>query len=384
MENLVIARGNDASATGPRGRRGKRVLVTGADGYIGSILVPLLVERGYEVDGLDTGYYRAGWLYHALGDRGRMLTRDIRLVTAADLSPYEAIFHLAELSNDPLCQFDERTTYDINHRASVALAENAKRAGVRRFIYASSCSVYGVVESGEANESTPVNPQTAYAHCKLLVERDVSALADRHFAPIFLRNATAFGPSPRMRFDIVLNNLAGTAWTTGCIDMTSDGTPWRPLVHVLDICAAMIAAYEAPLYAVANEVFNVGAAGQNYRVREIVDTVSQVFPVKYVTVGRKGGDNRSYRVNFDKIRRHMPAFECRHDVWAGARQLHGLFQRIGLTEAMFTAPPFIRLRQLQRLLDTRQIDSLFYWYDHDLSGNAAVRSVFDPAGKAVG
>jgi hypothetical protein len=146
----------------------------------------------------------------------------------------------------------------------------------------------------------------------------------------------------------------------------------------------MIAAYEAPLYAVANEVFNVGQADQNYRVRDIVDTVSQVFPVKYVTVGRRGGDNRSYRVNFDKIRRHIPGFACQHDVWSGARQLHSLFQRIGLTEAMFTAPPFIRLRQLQRLLDTRQIDSLFYWYEHDLSGNAAGRSVRDPAGKAVG
>ena len=381
MENLVVARGG---ATGQRGRRAKRVLVTGADGYIGSVLTPLLMARGYDVDGLDTGYYRAGWLYHATGDRARIITRDVRQVTAEDLEGYEAIFHLAELSNDPLCQFDERATYDINHRGSVALAENAKRAGVRRFIYASSCSVYGVVTDDEATEATPVNPQTAYADCKVKVERDVSALADQNFAPTFLRNATAFGPSPRMRFDIVLNNLAGMAWTTGCLELTSDGTPWRPLVHVLDICGAMIAAFEAPLYAVANEVFNVGENGQNYRVSEIVDTVSEVFQVKYVSVGKKGGDNRSYRVSFGKIRKHLPTFECRRDVWTGARQLHDIFQRIGLTEAMFLAPPYIRLRQLRRLLDTHQIDPLLYWNDHDISGIAPGRSVLGDAGKAVG
>jgi len=381
MEDLVVAQSGMARR---RGHSAKRVLVTGADGYIGSVLTALLLERGYDVDGLDTGYYRAGWLYHATGDRVRIFTRDIRDVSADDLEGYEAVFHLAELSNDPLCQFDEKVTYDINHRASVALAENAKRAGVRRFIYASSCSVYGVVTDDEATESTPVNPQTAYATCKVLVERDVSALASQDFAPTFLRNATAFGPSPRMRFDIVLNNLAGMAWTTGCLELTSDGTPWRPLVHVADICGAMIAAFEAPLYAVANQVFNVGADGQNYRVSDIVETVSKVFDVKYVSVGKKGGDNRSYRVSFGKIRKHLPAFECRHDVWAGARQLHSVFQRIGMTEAIFHAPPFIRLRQLHRLLETSQIDPLFYWKQHDISGIAIGRGVLGDAGKAVG
>ena len=342
------------------------------------------MARGYDVDGLDTGYYRAGWLYHDICERPRTITRDIRTVTADDLEGYEAVFHLAELSNDPVCQFDERATYDINHRASVALAGNAKRAGVRRFIYASSCSVYGVVTGEEATETTGVNPQTAYANCKVMVERDVSALADRDFSPTFLRNATAFGASPRMRFDIVLNNLAGMAWTTGCLEMLSDGTPWRPLVHVLDICDAMIAVLEAPLYAVSNQVFNVGDDRQNYRVREIVDTVSDVFPVRYVTVGNNGSDNRSYRVSFDKIRQHLPAFACRRDVRAGARQLLSVFQHIGLTEEMFKSAPFIRLRQLRHLVDTRQLDSLFYWYEHDFSGIAPVRGVADQAGKAVG
>ena len=384
MENLVIARSADTRLPGSRAPREKRVLVTGSDGYIGSILAPLLIARGYEVDGLDTGYYRAGWLYHDVAQRPRTMTRDIRTVTAEDLEGYEAVFHLAELSNDPVCQFDERATYDINHRASVALAENAKRAGVRRFIYASSCSVYGVMTGEEATEATKVNPQTAYANCKVMVERDVTELADRDFSPTFLRNATAFGASPRMRFDIVLNNLAGMAWTTGCLEMTSDGTPWRPLVHVLDICDAMIAAFEAPLYAVSNQVFNVGDERQNYRVREIVATVSDVFPVKYVAIGRNGGDNRSYRVSFDKIKQHLPAFSCRRDVRAGARQLLNVFQHIGLTEAMFNAPPYIRLRQLRHLVDTRQLDSLFYWYENDLSGIAPARSLADTAGEAVG
>ncbi|HEX7005861.1 MAG TPA: SDR family oxidoreductase [Alphaproteobacteria bacterium] len=381
---MVIGRGAEARASYPRSSRGRRVLVTGADGYIGSILTPLLMARGYEVDGLDTGYYRAGWLYHDVCERPRMITRDIRTVTADDLEGYEAVFHLAELSNDPVCQFDERATYDINHRASVALAENAKRAGVRRFIYASSCSVYGVVTGEEATEATKVNPQTAYANCKVMVERDVSALADRDFSPTFLRNATAFGASPRMRFDIVLNNLAGMAWTTGCLEMTSDGTPWRPLVHVLDICEAMIAVFEAPLYAVANQVFNVGDDRQNYRVRDIVATVSEVFPVRYVAIGRNGSDNRSYRVSFEKIRQHLPTFACRRDIKAGARQLLAVFRHIGLTEAMFTAPPYIRLKQLRHLVDTHQLDSLFYWYEHDFSGVAPVRGVADTAGEAVG
>src|SRR5690606_29686040 len=192
LENMVIGRGTEARAPYPRLSHGRRVLVTGADGYIGSILTPLLMARGYEVDGLDTGYYRAGWLYHEVWEQPSRLKLNISTMTADYLQGYEAVFHLAELSNDPVCQFDERATYDINHRASVALAENAKRAGVRRFIYASSCSVYGVVTGEEATEATKVNPQTAYANCKVMVERDVSALADRDFSPTFLRNATAF------------------------------------------------------------------------------------------------------------------------------------------------------------------------------------------------
>lgn len=367
MENLVAP-----AEAGPRGRSGgkpgkPRVMVTGVDGYIGCILSARLIERGYEVDGLDTGFYQHGWLYHDGRDRPRVLCRDTRRVTPEDLRGYDAVVHLAELSNDPLCEFDEASTYDVNYQGSVALAQKAKAAGVRRFIYSSSCSVYGVAADEEKTEKSAVNPQTAYARCKVLVEQAVSAMADRDFAPIFLRNATAFGASPRMRFDIVLNNLAGLAWTTRCIRMTSDGTPWRPLVHVQDICDAVTASLEAPVVAVANEVFNVGDDGQNYRIREIVDAVAKTFPGCSVETGSSRGDNRSYRVSFVKIREHLPGFRCRWDVESGAKQLRQVFERIGMTEQIFTAPPFTRLQQLKQLLTTQQIDANLFWRSHDLS-----------------
>lgn len=367
MENLVAP-----AEAGARGRGGDkpgkpRVLVTGVDGYIGCILSARLIERGYEVDGLDTGFYQNGWLYHDGRDRPRVLCRDTRRVTPEDLRGYDAVVHLAELSNDPLCEFDEASTYDVNYQGSVALAQKAKAAGVRRFIYSSSCSVYGAAADEEKTETSAVNPQTAYARCKVLVEQAVSAMADRDFAPTFLRNATAFGASPRMRFDIVLNNLAGLAWTTRCIRMTSDGTPWRPLVHVQDICDAVAFSLEAPVEAVANEVFNVGDDGQNYRIREIVDAVAKTFPGCSVEVGSSRGDNRSYRVSFGKIREHLPGFRCRWDVESGAKQLRQVFERIGMTEQIFTAPPFTRLQQLKQLLTTQQIDANLYWRSHDLS-----------------
>ncbi len=214
---------------------GMRVLVTGVDGYIGSVLGPGLLEQGFEVVGLDCGFYREGWLYNDPRPRPLTVTKDVRRILPKDVEGFDAVVHLAELSNDPLSELSENTTYNINHLGSVALARACKEAGVSRFVYTSSCSVYGAAaDGGERNEQSAPEPQTAYARCKVLVERDVGALADPDFSPVFLRNATAFGASPRMRFDIVLNNLAGFAWTTREIRMTSDGTPWRPLVHVED------------------------------------------------------------------------------------------------------------------------------------------------------
>jgi nucleoside-diphosphate-sugar epimerase len=269
--------------------------------------------------------------------------------------------HMAELSNDPLGQLAPDITYDINHVGSIRLAEEAHRAGVKRFVYMSSCSVYGVAEGDYVDEESPVNPQTAYAVCKTLVERDVQKLAGDNFSPTFLRNATAYGASPHMRFDIVLNNLAGLAWTTKKIAMTSDGTPWRPLVHGLDIVRAIRAVLEAPREAVHNQIFNVGDTSHNYRVREIAEIVAETFPGCTVSFGASGEDNRSYRVSFDKIRRHLPDFHCAWDARRGARQLYSLFKRIEMSSEVFEYRTFTRLKQLEYLLRTRQIDKNFYW-----------------------
>ena len=269
--------------------------------------------------------------------------------------------HLAELSNDPLGELNERTTYDINHLGSVKLAQACKAAGVPRLVYTSSCSVYGAAEDGnERDEQSSPNPQTAYAKCKVLVERDVGALADDTFSPVFLRNATAFGASPRMRFDIVLNNLAGFAWTTNVIKMTSDGTPWRPLVHVEDICQAIGLALRAPREAIHNQIFNVGDNAQNYRIREIATIVGQEFKGCSVTFGQPSGDNRSYRTSFDKIRRHLPDFKCRWSAQLGARQLYNVFSRIQMSKETFEFRAFTRLQELKHLISTHQIDPDFY------------------------
>jgi nucleoside-diphosphate-sugar epimerase len=339
-----------------------KVLITGADGYIGAVLAPLMLERGYEVTGLDCGYYRNGWFYNDDRTWPPIVGKDIRRVTVADLQGFDAVVHLAELSNDPLGEHDPRITFDINHRGSVGLAEAAKRAGVTRFVYTSSCSVYGAAADGSPrDETSPTAPQTAYAQCKLLVERDVKRLADERFTPVFLRNATAFGASPRMRFDIVLNNLAGWAWTTREIRMTSDGTPLRPLVHVNDICEAIIACLEAPAERVRNEIFNVGDDSQNYRIRDIAEIVAASFPGCTVTFGPPSGDNRSYRVSFAKIRQHLPGFRCRWSAQRGAAQLHRVFERIAMPKEVFTYRAFTRLEQLKHLLATGQIDNDFYW-----------------------
>lgn len=337
-----------------------KVLVTGTGGYIGSRLAPALVARGHEVTGLDTDYYVEGLLYGTPA-AVRNIRRDIRCVESSDLEGFDAVVHLAELSNDPLGELNPELTFRINHQGSVRLARLCREAGVPRFVYSSSCSVYGVGEGDAKTEESATCPQTAYARCKTLVERDVLELADEGFSPTFLRNATAYGPSPRMRFDIVLNNLAGLAWTTREITMTSDGTPWRPLVHVDDISEAMACVLEAPREAVHAQIFNVGDDRENYRVREIAGLVAEAFPGCRVAFGTNGGDNRSYRVSFAKIRRHLPAFTCRRDARVGAQELHELFQSVGMTPDTFQARPFTRLRQLNHLIETGRLNSELFW-----------------------
>ncbi|MGE3841714.1 MAG: NAD-dependent epimerase/dehydratase family protein [Vicinamibacterales bacterium] len=339
----------------------RRVLVTGVDGYLGSLLGPELIRRGYDVIGFDTGFYKDRSLFCSDGTTPLTVAKDLRHLTVDDFNGIDAVVHMAELSNDPTGELAPNITYDINHAGSVRLAALAKSAGVRRFVYMSSCSVYGVADRDIVDETSPVNPQTAYAVCKVRVENDVRPMADATFAPTFLRNATAYGASPRMRFDIVLNNLAGLAWTTRRIAMTSDGTPWRPLVHGLDICSAIVAVLGSPVEAVHNEVFNVGDTAHNYQVRQIASIVGETFPGCAVSFGPPSADNRSYRVAFDKIRRHLPSFSCSWDAARGARQLLDLFTRIDMTAEVFEFRTFTRLKQLQYLIRTQQIDPGFFW-----------------------
>lgn len=338
-----------------------RVFVTGSDGYIGTVLTPVLAERGHAVVGLDARFYGQCRLYDGPPPPPRTVVKDIRRITPYELEGFDAVVHMAELSNDPLGRLCPAITRRINHQASVELARNCRRAGVERFVYTSSCSVYGTGGDDLCTEASEPCPQTIYARCKVMVERDVGALADDRFSPTFLRNATVFGASPRMRFDLVLNNLCGVAWTTGEIRMTSDGTPWRPLVHVRDVAEAIACTLEAPREAVHGRILNVGRTSQNHRVRDIAEIVAEWFPGCRTTFGRSDGDSRSYRVSFDRIHEHLPTFRCRHDARAGAGELRRLFERMGLTREEFRSRRFTRLEQIQHLLRTRQIDEDFYW-----------------------
>tara|TARA_R110002072_G_scaffold77394_1_gene180532 strand:- start:135 stop:1172 length:1038 start_codon:yes stop_codon:yes gene_type:complete len=341
-----------------------RVLITGTEGYIGMRLAAWLTGHGHHVTGLDAGFYSDGTLYL---DRGNIpqapltLLKDLRTVSAEDFVGYDAVVHLAELSNDPLGEHQRENTFHINHQGSLRIAHAAREAGVKRFVYASSCSVYGAASVDIVDETSAVNPQTAYAECKTLVERDLGVMASDDFSVVFLRNATAYGPSPRMRFDIVLNDLCALAWTTGKIAMISDGSPWRPIVHIEDICEAMRCALEAPIFAVNGEVFNVGANSENYRIREIAQIVAEVFPGCEVSTGPPSGDNRSYRVSFDKISTDLPGFTARWTAAAGARELKQLFERIEMSADTYEFRAFTRLKQLKYLQASGQLDAQLYW-----------------------
>jgi nucleoside-diphosphate-sugar epimerase len=341
-----------------------KILVTGTEGYIGARLAPMLRSHGHDVVGLDSGLYRDGCLYlDPLGMQSapRTVYKDLRLVTPQDFEGFDAVIHLAELSNDPLGQNRPEITFRINHEGSVRIAQAAKAAGVKRFVYASSCSVYGLGSGEFLDESAMPNPQTAYAQCKVLVERDVGALADADFAAVFLRNATAYGPSPRMRFDIVLNDLCALAWIHKRIAMVSDGSPWRPIVHIEDICQAMRCAVEAPADAINGQVFNVGATTENYQVRDIARIVAEAFPGCEVSAGPPSKDNRSYRVNFDKIATKLPGFAAQWTARRGAEELRRLFQRIEFSQDTYEFRAFTRLKQLKYLQRTAQIDDDLFW-----------------------
>jgi nucleoside-diphosphate-sugar epimerase len=341
-----------------------RVFVTGVNGYIGAVLAPYLLQRDIDVRGLDTGYYRDGWLYsdnQQLSATPFTLNKDLRRVSETDMQGCDAVVHLAELSNDPLGENNPTITHKINHEGSVRLAQMARNVGIERFVYTSSCSVYGAGTGEMLDETAKPKPQTAYAECKVLVERDVGAMSNRDFSPVFLRNATAYGPSPRMRFDIVLNDLCALAWTTHKIAMVSDGSPWRPLVHVLDICEAIHCALLAPADFVRGKIFNVGQDSENYRVREIAQIAASEFPGCVVSAGPPSRDNRSYRVSFARIHRELPGFKCSYTARDGARQFRDLFERIQFGPDNYHFRAFTRLKQLKYLQSTKQIDAEFFW-----------------------
>ncbi|MBW4697978.1 MAG: SDR family oxidoreductase [Aphanocapsa lilacina HA4352-LM1] len=341
-----------------------KILATGTEGYIGTLLGGVLLERGHEVTGLDTGFHKVGWLYNGVRQAPLHIRKDIRHISEEDLAGYDAIVHLAELSNDPVGQLNPTITYDINHLSTVELAKKAKRAGVSRFVYMSSCSVYGAGGDKYSTEQSAVNPLTAYARCKIFVERDLAPMADDNFSPTFLRNATAYGPSPRMRFDLVVNSLAGYAWTAKEIRMESDGTPWRPFVHVLDMCQAIYCALEAPRQVVHNEIFNVGENTENYQVKDIARIIAETFPGCKLILGSNPTDKRDYKVCFDKINAELPGFRCRRNVALGARQLLEIFSKINMSTELFEFRGHTRLKQIQHLLETGQIDDELFWYEY--------------------
>ena len=338
-----------------------RVLVTGHKGYIGTAMVPMLLRAGHDVLGVDSDLYRNSTYGMELPHIPEII-KDIRDLEKKDLRGVDAVIHLAGLSNDTLGDLDQDLTYRINHAASVRLASMAKESGINRFIFSSSCSNYGAAGAGMQDESAALNPITPYAISKVMVERDVAELADDHFTPVFMRNATAYGVSPRMRFDIVLNNLTAWAYTTGQVLLKSDGTPWRPLVHIEDISLAAIAMLEAPAEIVRKQAFNVGLTSENYQMRELAEIVKETVPDCEVRFAEGAEpDKRNYRVDFSKYQRTFPGYGLQWTVKSGAKQIYDSYRHYGLNREEYEGPKYKRIAQIKYLLSTGQLDSSLRW-----------------------
>lgn len=338
-----------------------KVLVTGHHGYIGSVLVPQLTAAGHHVVGLDTMYF-AGCDFGPDAPAVPCIRKDVREIIAADLAGCDAVIHLAALSNDPLSNLNPVCTYDINQHASVRLARLSKEAGVERFLFSSSCSLYGTAGDALVTEDAPFNPITPYGESKVGAERAMATLADDRFSPVYLRNATAYGVSPRLRADLLVNNLVGHAYLTGDVLILSDGTPWRPLVHVEDIAAAFLAVLHAPRDAVHNQAFNVGRSDENFRVRDVAEFVRDSVPGSTVAYAAGGGpDPRCYRVDADKLPRMVPSYRPRWSVREGIAQLHAAYRRFGLRREDFLGARYQRIAHIRELREHGRLRQDLRW-----------------------
>ncbi|HEY6175930.1 MAG TPA: SDR family oxidoreductase [Kofleriaceae bacterium] len=338
-----------------------RVLVTGHRGYIGVELVPLLRKAGFDVVGLDTGFFDDSD-FRAPPDEVFEIDVDLRDVTPDHLRGFGAVVHLGALSNDPLGDLNPGLTYDINLHASVNLARAAKTAGVGRYVFASSCSLYGAGADGHLDEQAAFNPVTPYGESKVRTELEVGPLADERFAPVYLRNATAYGASRRLRADIVVNNLVGHALTTGKVTMTSDGTPWRPLVHIGDISRGVIAALTAPADAVRNQAFNIGRTQENFRIRDVAEMVAQVVPNCEVSFAAGASpDTRNYRVDFSKAEKSLPGYTPQWTLRAGIEELYDAYKSHGMTRDEFLGPRYYRLKVIRGRIERGELDNNLRW-----------------------